>query len=70
MEPSLIKYTDEYGKTYGTEEFSHFLYSFVRLLLHPDVILELPTTGFGGCLHFGWPKPAKENGKGHVWICR
>jgi Methyltransferase domain len=60
----LLDLIDVVGPVFGTERFSLFLYSLVRLQA-PRIIVELGT-GLGASA-FSMALAAKHNGVGHVW---
>lgn len=60
----LLLLTDAVESGFGTEDFSLFLYSLVRMHA-PETVVELGT-GFGMAA-FWMALAAKRNGTGHVW---
>ena len=61
---ALLEYCRETGTTYGTEDFSVFLYSYVKMS-KPDRVVELGT-GVGTCALL-IAQALKENGKGSLF---
>jgi hypothetical protein len=60
----LTSFTDIVGSVFGTEDFSFFLYSLLRMQ-KPERVVELGT-GLG--VSALWMALAiKQNGKGHIW---
>ena len=61
---SLELFVDAAGDVFGTEDFSLFLQSFVRMQM-PEVIVELGTGLAVSAISMALA--VKRNGKGHVW---
>ncbi len=60
----LFAITDRVGEAYGTEDFSLFLYSLVRMH-RPSTVVELGT-GYGVSA-FWMAYALEQNGAGHLW---